>query len=261
MKPIGKAAKKDASTFSFQEEFNIQDLKSNIYYLQIEILNDQNRPVKTYKKKFFVYNSRIEMELENFNRETDLFNEYTEKELDNYLKTLIYYATDQERNFLKVLATYEQKKNYLYSFFEKRRNSADQKVLSLWKGHLAALKYVNEHFGSTFREGWETDRGRIFLQYGIPNDVERFPAEQGIIPYEIWYYDRLGVQTNVIFVFYDYDLASNEYPLLHSSKYGEISNPRWKSQLAGKGVVPDLLDYENEEVPGVRRYNNKLGRN
>ena len=244
-----------------KQKFYIRDLKSNTYYLQVEVVNDKNIPIKTYRKKFFVYNSRIEMEMENFSRQTDIFNEYSEEQLDYYLKTLSYFATTQELNFISALKDYDQKKNYLYSFLEKRKNNPNQKVLNLWQGHLAALKYVNTNYKSALREGWETDRGRVFLQYGIPNDIQRFPAERGLVPYEKWYYDRLGVQTNVIFVFFDQDLASNEYPLLHSSKYGEISNPRWQSQLTDKGRVPGLIDYERETIPGVREYNDKIRRN
>ncbi|MDX2246117.1 MAG: GWxTD domain-containing protein [Bacteroidia bacterium] len=234
---------------AFREKFDIRSLKSNTYYLQVEVLNYKGLPVATYRKKFFVYNSRVETEYDNLavTSETDIFNDYSEEQLDYYLRTLSYISTEQEYNFARALESPEQKKNFLYTFFEKRKTNPRQKILALWNGHLAALDYVNQQFKSSFREGWQTDRGRVFIKYGIPSDIERYPGESAIIPYEIWRYDRLGAQNNVIFIFYDSDLASNEYLLLHSTKYGEISNPRWKEQLQNKGLVPGTIDFERNE--------------
>ncbi|MCB0846455.1 MAG: GWxTD domain-containing protein, partial [Bacteroidetes bacterium] len=140
---------------------------------------------------------------------------------------------------------------------EKRKKDPSQEVSALWNGHLLALDYVNQQYKSTFREGWQTDRGRVFLKYGIPQDVERFPAEANLIPYEIWRYNRLGAQTNVIFIFFDQDLSSNEYVLLHSTKYGEVNNPRWREQLRNKGLTPGSVDYEQFD-PLNNRIDSKL---
>jgi GWxTD domain-containing protein len=234
---------------AYKEVIYIGNLSSNIYYLQVELINSKNRPVRTFRQKFYVYNSRKETEFELVtapNQAADFFDQYDEERLDYYLQTLAPRATSQEINLVQVLPDFETKKNFLYTFFERRRSTPDQQVEALWRGHLLALDYVNQHFTSRLREGWRTDRGRIFMQYGIPNDVERFPSETGLLPYEIWRYNRLGPQTNVVFIFYDPDLATQEYPLLHSTKYGELSNPAWQRALirgASQGI--DFEEYQN----------------
>lgn len=244
----------------YKEAIRISELSSNTYYLQVELVNRKNRPVQTFRQKFYVFNSRKDPEFEFLssagNPESDIFNEYTETQLDYYLRTLIFNATEQEQGFLQVLETYEQKKNFLYSYFAKRKRP-DQQVQDLWRGHLAAVRYANQEFKSAFREGWQTDRGRAFLKYGIPNDVERFPSEPNLVPYEIWRYNRLDVQNNIVFIFYDPDLATNEYPLLHSNKYGEFNNPRWKSQLttSNMGNTPGEIDFEANPLEGRYRPN------
>ncbi|MCB0835891.1 MAG: GWxTD domain-containing protein [Bacteroidetes bacterium] len=244
---------------AFKTEFEIDKLASNTYFLQTEVLDRKNKPIATYRKKFFVVNTRVSNEFDNIivDSESDIFNEYTEEQLSYYLKTLIHTSTEQEAAFIKALDNYEQKKNFLYSFFEKRKKDPSQEVSALWNGHLLALDYVNQQYKSTFREGWQTDRGRVFLKYGIPQDVERFPAEANLIPYEIWRYNRLGAQTNVIFIFFDQDLSSNEYVLLHSTKYGEVNNPRWREQLRNKGLTPGSVDYEQFD-PLNNRIDSKL---
>lgn len=242
----------------YKEDIPIENLPSNTYYLQVELFA-QGKPMKSYRQKFYVYNSSIASTYDQSSlaasSEIDVFNEYTEEELEYYLKTVRYQATVYERNYIKVLENYQQKKNFLYSFFE-RRKTPEKTVRALWNGHLMALKYVNQEFKSALKEGWQTDRGRVMLTYGIPNHVDRHPSQTGMIPYEIWRYNRLGPQNSVMFVFYDPDLATNEYQLLHSNKYGEINNPRWKTLLdsRNKGQTSDLLDYESDKT----RYNPSL---
>lgn len=240
----------------------IGSLSSNTYRLQVELLNERNQPVKVYRKKFFVYNSRLDMDFEQSvslsNPETDMFNQYDEEKLDYYIQTLMYASTDQERRFSKVLETYQQKKNFLYSHFDKRKNEqAGQNVQAMWNGHLWNLAYANEHFDGAGLEGWQTDRGRVWMVYGAPNDIERYPSESSLLPYEIWRYNRISSQNNVVFIFYDPDLALGHYPLLHSTKYGEINNPRWRDQLFSRtsGDTPQTLDYETQ---GGRELDTKL---
>ncbi|MEL6676644.1 MAG: GWxTD domain-containing protein [Bacteroidota bacterium] len=231
-------------TASFTERIDISQYKTNTYYLEVQLLQEQNGtkvPIKTYRRRFYIENTRSALQLDNLslnNRDADIFNNYNERELDYYLKTLSLLATEQERNYMRVLISYEQKKNYLYRYFDKRRRNPDRETVAhLWRGHLMALKYVNDHYTSTLHEGWETDRGRVFMTYGIPSKVESIAGNLSVLPHKIWTYDRLGVQKQVIFVFYDPDSklgpgrATNEYPLLHSSKYGEYNNRSWQAQL------------------------------
>ena len=232
----------------YKESIDISRLSSGIYYLQVELVNQKNRPVEAYREVFYVYNSREDSNTPEpyvyTNSETDIFGEYTEDELNYYLQTLLYASSPQEQNFIKSLENYDQKKNFLFNFFEKRK-TPEKEVQDMWNGHLAALKYVNQEFKSGFRPGWQTDRGRVFIKYGIPHDVERHPSKANLLPYEVWRYNRLGSQTNVLFVFYDPDLATNEYPLLHSTKYGEINNPRWRMELTN-GIDNDI-DFERKD--------------
>lgn len=258
------ASRKRAQPFNIDFDIiDIRDLPSQTYYLQIDVLSEQNQIVKSISKKFHVFNSRVEPEFDDYvdgGLEADLFAKYSEEELDYYLNTLVHISTEQEIRFRKALENYQQKKNYLYTFWEKRK-SADQTVSGMWGWHLSALQYTNQHFKSALREGWRTDRGRVFLEHGIPSDVERFPsAGSATVPYEIWRYDRLGNQTNVIFVFFDPDVATDEYPLLHSSKYGEANNPNWKRQLVARGHLPSTGDYENSNydlLPGTEMNRNE----
>jgi hypothetical protein len=111
---------------AFKTEFDIGQLASNTYFLQTEILDRNNKAIATFRKKFFVVNTRVSNEFDNIiaSSESDIFNEYSEEELTYYLKTLIHNATEQEAAFIKALDNFQQKKNFLYSFFEKRKKGS-----------------------------------------------------------------------------------------------------------------------------------------
>jgi len=49
------------------------------------------------------------------------------------------------------------------------------------------IEYANAHF-SVVSPGWKSDRGRIYILYGRPDEIERHPMEIGLKPYEIWHY-------------------------------------------------------------------------
>ncbi|MBU1700568.1 MAG: GWxTD domain-containing protein [Candidatus Eisenbacteria bacterium] len=62
------------------------------------------------------------------------------------------------------------------------------------------VRYANEHFG-VMEPGWRSDRGRIYIKYGAPDQIESFPQNQDRYPYEIWDYYKFRLR----FIFVDYD--------------------------------------------------------
>jgi GWxTD domain-containing protein len=62
---------------------------------------------------------------------------------------------------------------------------------------LRRLAYANLNFRSIV-EGWQTDMGRVFLQYGQPDDIDSTPVGKMLNAWEVWYY--YGHHTKYIFV-------------------------------------------------------------
>ena len=69
------------------------------------------------------------------------------------------------------------------------------------------------------------------MKYGAPDQFIDRPNEPSAYPYQIWHYYRIGQRSNVRYVFYNPDLVTNDYPLLHSDMQGEIQNYRWQNDL------------------------------
>jgi GWxTD domain-containing protein len=90
--------------------------------------------------------------------------------------------------------------------------------------------YANDNF-STLPEaydGWQTDRGRVLMQYGPWDDREELLAPAYGKPWEVWEYHAL--QGGVVFVFQDITGYSN-YKLVHSTARGEIYDDGWAQVL------------------------------
>lgn len=50
------------------------------------------------------------------------------------------------------------------------------------------IRYANQYYSTVNREGWETDRGMVYIKNGEPDQIERRPFEMGSKPSQIWYY-------------------------------------------------------------------------
>ena len=89
------------------------------------------------------------------------------------------------------------------------------------------VKYADEQFSRFNIKGRYTERGRILIKYGIPDEVVNRSFETGIHPYTIWYYQT---GTAMEFVFVDRDENGN-YELVYSSVKDEPYDPNWQSYI------------------------------
>ncbi len=94
-------------------------------------------------------------------------------------------------------------------------------------GYLEKNRVVASRFSALGKEGWETDRGRVYLIYGEPDEIEADPFSTGQAPYEIWSYYS-NEQEGFVFA----DLMGNgDYLQIFSTVEGEISYPNWQGML------------------------------
>jgi GWxTD domain-containing protein len=210
--------------------FNIKDLPTQTYYLNIEIYNKEQKLIASELKKFFVVNTRMEIESGMSAGAFDEVFKLDEEKLNYYLRTLFYISTNTERDFANALKTTDEKKNYFFNFWENRKGNSGNPVKA-WMEYKARVDYANQHFKASHLEGWKTDRGRVLLTYGTPNDIERNPSDNSKHPYDVWRFNKIKTQSNVRFIFYNPNEATADYVLLHSDLRGELNNPRYEFNL------------------------------
>ena len=89
--------------------------------------------------------------------------------------------------------------------------------------YLSRVSYANTNFRVLGRDGFKTDRGRVMILYGQPDDVDRHPNETEMRPYEVWSYNN--IQGGVIFVFVLRN-AAGDYELVHTLEGTGVHNGR-----------------------------------
>jgi GWxTD domain-containing protein len=154
----------------------------------------------------------------------------TYKELDNSFKTwlnedVIYIISPEERSAFLQLQTNEEREQFIEQFWLRRSSNPDMPDNDFKEEHYRRIAYANEHYASGI-PGWKTDRGRIYIIWGAPDEIESHPTggtydrpmDEGggsttTYPWERWRYRYLeGIQENVELEFVD-PSGSGEYHL------------------------------------------------
>lgn len=204
-------------------------------YVLTEALVDSSENIGiSSSKRFYVYNPSIPQKdtLYTSSSSSSLaseFNVMTEDELDKIFMESKYIATSEEISQYEGINTLEGKRKFLYEFWKVRDTDPSTPINEAFGDYMKRVKECNERFTVMGREGWKTDRGRVYLLYGVPSEIERFPNQQDTKPYEIWHYNEL--QGGVIFVFADVT-GFSQYMLVHSTMRGELQDENWMSKIA-----------------------------
>jgi len=127
-----------------------------------------------------------------------------------------YIVTDQEAADFKKLTSDQQRDDFIVSFWERRNPNPGAAKNSFKEEHYRRLAYANTHFAAG-APGYRTDRGRIYIMCGPPDNVDQhFSAagsekpvagtKDGAIPFdwELWHYRYIeGLGKDVTFKFVD----------------------------------------------------------
>jgi GWxTD domain-containing protein len=102
-----------------------------------------------------------------------------------------YIISDVEREVFLGLGSEEERESFIEAFWRKRDENPATLENEYRDEHYQRLAYVNEFFGrDTFREGFETDRGRYYILLGPPRNRQNFDGSDAVYPSELWFYDN-----------------------------------------------------------------------
>src|ERR1041384_140831 len=136
-----------------------------------------------------------------------------------------YIITDEERTAFTRLNTDEEREQFIEQFWLRRDPTPDTVENEYKEEHYERIAYANERFASG-QPGWMSDRGRIYILYGKPAEIESHaaggtyerPIQEGggttsTFPFETWRYRYIeGIGNEVILEFVD-PTMSGEYHL------------------------------------------------
>ena len=179
-------------------------------------------------------------------------------------KDVTYIITDEERKAFKKLATDDEREKFIEEFWRRRDPDPDTDENEFKEEYYERIAYANENFASGI-PGWKTDRGRIWIMYGKPDERETHPSggsydrpsyegggSTSTYPFETWFYRYLpGVGSGVEIEFVD-PTGSGEYRIAR--------NPNEKDAMlnvpgAGLTLSEELgLSSKADRVGGISMY-------
>src|SRR5437667_1329849 len=138
-------------------------------------------------------------------------------------KDVAYIITDEERKAFKKLQTDDERERFIEEFWRRRDPDPDTDENEYREEYYERIAYANEHYASGI-PGWKTDRGRIYIMWGKPDETESHPSggaynresyegggSTSTYPFERWFYRYLpGVGSGVEIEFVD-PTGSGEY--------------------------------------------------
>ncbi|MFZ7116621.1 MAG: GWxTD domain-containing protein [Bacteroidota bacterium] len=228
-------------------EFPIENLPDGNYDVNIEVISKENK-LLAFTHMLFQRSNKIRQpvvtkDFDNIDITNTFVSNITNPDTLVYLIDVLYPISNSQELNIETnqmdLRDVRSMQRFLYYFWSKRNPQNPQLA---WEEYMVQVMKVNNSYAALNSRGYQTDRGRVYLQYGPPstepvvvnNDPESYP-------YEIWHYYKIEHQTNKKFVFYSPDMVTRNYKLLHSDLSTEIHNDRWELVLRRKDqFLPDM---------------------
>lgn len=194
-----------------------------------------------------------------------------EEEEDYYSKWLkedvVYIISAEERTVFESLTTPEEKEQFIEQFWHRRDTDMNTAANEFREEHYRRIAYTNENFTSG-QPGWKTDRGRIYILHGPPNEIVAKPTGGAYLrpdnegggatstyPFETWKYNYIeGIGTDVELEFVD-PTYSGEF---------RLSRDRWEKDILlnvpGTGLTQaeELGITERAYHPAFNEFSNQI---
>lgn len=175
------------------EELQCDSLTNGVYMIDISLLSKDGKQIGKCSKQFEVLSECF----------------YFDRDVDGAIALVTYLATWQWISEFRKANPDERKKLWEEFWRERDPNPVTPKN-EFYEEHVRRFEHANQAFSTSLTPGWQTDRGRIYILNGEPDEIEHFSGDVSRNPVEVWYYYTRGKR--FIFVdqtgFGDYVLVS-----------------------------------------------------
>jgi GWxTD domain-containing protein len=199
---------------------------------------------------------------------------------------VVWIITDEERKAFKLLSNDEERDQFIEAFWQRRDPTPDTEENEYKEEHYQRIAYANEHFAAGI-PGWKSDRGRIYIMYGKPDEIESHPSggtyerpieegggETSTFPFEDWRYRYLeGIGQEVIIEFVDTCMCGDFHMTMDRSEkdallytpnagltmYEQMGMASKASRFTGNGIErlglgPDSASQASKEFDRLEQY-------
>lgn len=139
---------------------------------------------------------------------------------------VVYIITPVEKEVFLQLQTDRERDLFIEAFWRHRDPTPGTPENEFKNEHYRRINYANHFFGRGIpKPGWKTDRGRVYIILGEPNDITRFEGKTQVYPTEVWFYQgktNLGLPPGFYVVFFQ-EGGTGEYRLYSPLKDGPMA--------------------------------------
>jgi GWxTD domain-containing protein len=129
---------------------------------------------------------------------------------------VVYIISPLEKKVFEKLETDRERDLFIKAFWKQRDPTPGTEENEFKTEHYRRISYANYYYGrQSPLPGWKTDRGRIYIILGEPNDIQRFESGQETYPAEVWFYQnkaKVGLPPGFNIVFFK-EHGSGDYRL------------------------------------------------
>lgn len=207
------------------DQMPLNNLNTGTYTLTLTVMDSAKHKLANVARKFFVLNAKLGTDSTLLAGSATVplavYASMTEEELDTEFNEARYEATSTEKDQYSMLKGIDAKRAFLSAFWRRR-------PVGYRDAYMARVQYANANYRNMQTPGYKSDRGRVYIVYGPPDENERHPSEADTRAYEIWSYHN--IQGGVIFCFVQRS-NTGEYDLVNSTDRNELHDDNWQRYL------------------------------
>lgn len=225
--------KKIAKNDGLQDIFMLplDSLSSNVYYLNIKVKYPIDNPTDSSETtaKFYYSNPNKlavakEMFVENLSFEKSEFATMSTISIEDEIEKVKILASTEDLKLIKKISSEEARRKFLFQFWKSQDKDTTTVLNEARDAFFKRVQYANTYFKRAQIPGWKSDRGRVLLKYGEPNEIIDNAKVDYLNSYYQWkYYDLFGGSE---FIFVDRNGFGN-FKLVHSTAPNEVFNLDW----------------------------------
>ena len=162
------------------------------------------------------------------------------------------------RQAFRQLNTDEERQQFAEQFWLRRDPTPDTVGNEFKEEHYRRIAYANERYGWSGIPGWKTDRGRIYVTFGPPDEIDAHPSGQPF-PFEDWRYRYIeGAGNNVNIEFVDTTMNGEYHMTMDPAGPGHGTNFERLNRFVQLQQPPEVKFKELDDAIGKRTTYNVL---
>lgn len=169
---------------------------------------------------------------------------------------VVYIISPVEKEVFLQLTSDRERELFIEAFWKHRDPTLNSPENEFKDEHYKRIQHANHFFGRTSpKPGWRTDRGRIHIILGAPNDIQRFEGKSQIYNTELWFYQGLtnkGLPPGFNLIFFQ-DGGTGDYKLYSPLADGPqaLMTSYFGDQTDYLSAYRELMEFEPELAPST----------